>query len=271
MVSKRSVSSIIKSSYRDMPQTSKKIADFVLNNSFVVSRSTISEIADELNVADSTVFQFAKSLGFKGYTDFKIALITDNMALPDVTEGSFTKDDPTAVTVRKVFDNNVSAIHEAISLIDGESYDKAVEILLSSKRACFFGLGGSGIEAEYAYQNFIRTDLDCFFEADADRQMLLTRRLDETDCLLLYSRSGLTPSILELASTAKAGNAKVIAVTNYPLSSLAKIADVTLTSTASYLEFDWGIIRSRITHYITDSLLVLYMLRKDNKVLQDPF
>ena len=56
MTAKSSVRSLIKSSYRDMSQTSKKLADYVLNNVVAVSRSSISEVAKEVGVADSTVF-----------------------------------------------------------------------------------------------------------------------------------------------------------------------------------------------------------------------
>ena len=263
MSANTSVRSLIRSSYRDMSQASKRIADYVLTNIVVVSRSTISDVANELGVADSTVFQFTKSLGFKGFTDFKIALLTENFEEQESTSEKVDRNDPTALTVRKVFENNIRSIEEGMSLIDGAAYEKAVDILSNAKRVTMFGLGGSGIEAEYAYHNFLRTDLICSFAYDQDRQTVLTSKLKKDDCLILYSRSGLTPVILELAEIARKNGAHIIAVTNYPLSSLAKMADVTLTSTASYLEFDWGTLRSRITHYITDSLLVLYMLRNE--------
>lgn len=265
MTAKSSVRSLIKSSYRDMSQNSKKIADYVLNNVVAVSRSSISEVAKEVGVADSTVFQFAKSLGYKGFSEFKIALLSDQFDTQIEADEVVRSEDPTGVTIRKIFENNIKAIREAESLIDDKTYDRAVNILLKADRVCFFGLGGSGIEAEYAYHNFLRTDLICSFSTDADRQAALTSKLKENDCLFLYSRSGQTPIVLELVKIARQKKAKVIAVTNYPLSSLAKQADAALISTASHMEFDWGIMRSRITHYITDSLLIIYMQRIGKK------
>ena len=67
----------IKSIYRDCSKTEKKIADYILQNPKEVSRMTISEIANELKFADSTVFQFTKKLGYKGFRDFRNDLLTE--------------------------------------------------------------------------------------------------------------------------------------------------------------------------------------------------
>ena len=52
----------IKSTYRDMNPKEKQIADYILANIKLVSRSSISDLAHNLGVADSTVYQFTLSL-----------------------------------------------------------------------------------------------------------------------------------------------------------------------------------------------------------------
>lgn len=67
----------IKSTYRDMNPKEKQIADYILANIKLVSRSSISDLAHNLGVADSTVYQFTKKLGYDGFKDFKVNLLTE--------------------------------------------------------------------------------------------------------------------------------------------------------------------------------------------------
>ena len=67
----------IKAIYKGLSDKRKTIADYILKNPKEVSRSTINEIAEKLAVADSTFFQFTRKLGYSGFKDFKIALLTD--------------------------------------------------------------------------------------------------------------------------------------------------------------------------------------------------
>ena len=55
----------------------KQIADYILANIKLVSRSSISDLAHNLGVADSTVYQFTKKLGYDGFKDFKVNLLTE--------------------------------------------------------------------------------------------------------------------------------------------------------------------------------------------------
>ena len=57
----------------------KKIANYILEQPEQIIHSTINEVADDLNVADATVFRFCKRIGFKGYQAMKIALAAEIM------------------------------------------------------------------------------------------------------------------------------------------------------------------------------------------------
>ena len=56
-------------------QWEQAIADYILENPNKVSHSSISDLSAELGIADSTFFQFTKTLGFNGFKDFKVALL----------------------------------------------------------------------------------------------------------------------------------------------------------------------------------------------------
>lgn len=51
----------IKSLYNGLSAKEQNIADYILENPISVAHNSISYLSDELNVADSTLFQFAKN------------------------------------------------------------------------------------------------------------------------------------------------------------------------------------------------------------------
>lgn len=52
----------IKTLYKDLSPKEQAIADYILENPSKVSHSSISDLANELGMADSTFFQFTKNL-----------------------------------------------------------------------------------------------------------------------------------------------------------------------------------------------------------------
>ena len=137
----------IKTRYRDMSVSDKLIADYVLSNMQFVSTASINEIAEELKISTSTFFQFTKRLGYEGFKDFKISLLTEGTASTvNLNKTISNLNSPYGVTI-KVFESSVKALEDTKSTLNEEILNNAIEILASSDSICFFGLGGSGVVA----------------------------------------------------------------------------------------------------------------------------
>ena len=76
-MAQQSIQFAIRSLYRSLSTKEASIADFILSDPKKVSRMTINEIADSLGIAPSTVFQFTRKLGFKGFRDFRNELLSE--------------------------------------------------------------------------------------------------------------------------------------------------------------------------------------------------
>lgn len=101
----------IKSMYTDFSPKEQAIADYILENPSKVSHSSISDLAAELGIADSTFFQFTKTLGFSGFKDFKLALLKQENDLSAVTiHENIQKNDSELVMAQKVFDSNIKTL-----------------------------------------------------------------------------------------------------------------------------------------------------------------
>ena len=102
----------------------------------------------------------------------------------------------------------------------------------SADRVWFFGIGGSNAVAFDSYHKFLRSPIPCGYASDYHLQLMNAGLLTEKDCAFLISHTGLNKDTLAIARLAKENGAKLIVLTSYPLSPLAKMADIVLVSTA---------------------------------------
>jgi len=99
-----------------------------------------------------------------------------------------------------------------------------VDALLKSKRVFVVGAGRSGLVAKAFAMRLMHVGMDVYVIGET-----ITPALRAKDTLLAISGSGETELIVETAKIGKKIGAKIIAVTSYPRSPLAKLADVVVT------------------------------------------
>ena len=251
----------IKSMYNDFSPKEQAIADYILENPSKVSHSSISDLAAELGIADSTFFQFTKKLGFNGFKDFKMALLKQENDLTAITiHENVQKDDSELVMAQKVFDSNMSTLVDTKKLLKEQDLKRAVKMISDSRRLYFFGVGGSEIVATDAYHKFLRSPIPVGHSTDYHLQLMEASLLTEEDCALFISHSGKSKETIHIAEAAKKNGAKVIVMTSQAHSPLAKLGDVVFISISEVIEFRSEALASRIAQLsIIDSLYVILM------------
>ena len=68
----------IKIKYDSLTAAEKKIADYISKNSEKVTKMTAEELSENCGTAKSAVVRCCKSLGYDGYSDFKISFSTSS-------------------------------------------------------------------------------------------------------------------------------------------------------------------------------------------------
>lgn len=63
----------IEAVYRDLTAKDKRIADYIVKYPEQVMTLSIRELAQVLEVAESTIFRFVQRLGYEGYKQFKLS------------------------------------------------------------------------------------------------------------------------------------------------------------------------------------------------------
>ncbi|EAC5418265.1 MurR/RpiR family transcriptional regulator, partial [Listeria monocytogenes] len=107
----------IKTLYKDLSLKEQAIADYILENPSKVSHSSISDLSNELGIADSTFFQFTKKLGYNGFKDFKMAMLMQENDFSAISiHENIQKSDNELTMAQKVFDSNMTTLTDTKNL-----------------------------------------------------------------------------------------------------------------------------------------------------------
>ena len=134
---------------------------------------------------------------------------------------------------RKVLQTEAAAI---LGLVDrvGEHFDRAVRLLLDCRgRVIVTGMGKSGIISRKIAATLSSTGTPALFLHPAEAIHGDLGVIQADDVVLAMSYSGETYEILRLLEAIKRLGARVIAITGYPESTLAKVADVAIDGRVS--------------------------------------
>ena len=128
----------IKTLYKDLSPKEQAIADYILENPSKVSHSSISDLANELGMADSTFFNLQK-LGYNGFKDFKMAMLMQENDLSAISfHENIQQSDNELTMARKVFDSNLTTLTDTRKLLQEEDLKQAVQMIDSAKRLFFW-------------------------------------------------------------------------------------------------------------------------------------
>jgi DNA-binding MurR/RpiR family transcriptional regulator len=94
------------------------------------------------------------------------------------------------------------------------------------------GIGGSGTAAAHAGARFLLLGVNAKVYADFHYMLMAAALLTRDDVVLAISNSGTTRETVEAVRVARENGAKIIAVTNNPLSPLSREADLVLATAA---------------------------------------
>lgn len=255
---------VIQASYPTLTKKEEKIANYLLEHSEEAKEQSISEIAEICNVAESTVFLFAKKIGLSGFKELTVLL--SNSSKKIIFEGIYGEDSIQTIT-KKVVESATQSITDAASLIDFEELNGAVNLLTESKKVVFFALGGSAPIALDAYHKFLRSPLDVEYNMDYHMQLLKAGKLSKDNCAVIISHSGENSDILRISKILKENNVPTIVISSFTNTSLTKLADFTFIAPSEELKYNnVGIYTRRMAQLlIIDILFTLVITSSDDK------
>lgn len=256
----------IRSIYSEFSEKEKRLADFILHSPEKIIHGTINQIAQELTLADSTVFRFCKKIGYQGFQDLKIALASEvTHTMQDIHERVDQEDDEEAV-LKKVFQSNIRTLDDTLKVIDYTLFKKAVATILHAEKIEFFGFGGSNILALDGFHKFVRTGLNVSTQLDSHLQLMAASQMNKQQVAILISHTGKSNDILDIYETLAQNKVTTIGITGFTQSPLSKRVDIPLYTLSEETDYRSEALASRIAQLsLLDALYVTVMMALDEQ------
>ncbi|PIE03372.1 MAG: hypothetical protein CSA81_02535 [Acidobacteria bacterium] len=255
---------LIKSRVPGLSKSEGRVAEWLLAHPEEVRTLSMAEIASICHVSDTTVLRMARTIGFAGFTDLKIAVLQDIVNPTQFIHDDITRDDKPLTVTRKVFMAHVQSLYDTLDGIDSAVLDKVIKKIREAGSILIAGMGSSALLARHCNQQLRRLGINSRAPNDAHMQIIEASMQTEKDLTIGISLSGASVDILTAVKTAKKNGASTVAITGNVKSPLALEADHILLSVSHETRSDK--ITGRVGQMaILDALFVnLSLLDLDN-------
>jgi len=224
----------------------RSVAEFVLANPEQVMQMSVSEAARDIGVGESTVIRFCRSLGYKGYQEFKLRLAQDLVEPVEFIHENITFDDSTSDLAQKVFQTNIQAVGDTMKALDADMIEVAAKALAQARRVDIYGVGYSSFTALDAKLKFVRLGMIADAYGDAHLQAMAAASLRRSDVAIGISQSGSTKDVVDALAVARKAGATTIAITNFSPSPITRASDVVLLTASHESPLGGEVLTSRI-------------------------
>lgn len=253
----------LRSVYGELTKTEKRIADYMMNNTMQVMDQTITDIAKHTQSSEITVSRFCKKVGCHGLQEVKRQLTTGlSVAL---TEGyhDIQGEDSSYTVMLKIFRNITEGLQDTASLLDCAQIEKAVELLQKAARVVVYGFGNSATVCQDIATRFLRLGLVVQAYSDSHMQVTSATLLHADDVVIAVSHTGRSKELIHSVQVARKRGARIIVITSYGQSYLAKLGDICLCGMGREVQFVSEASSSRLIHMAIGDILYarLTMLR----------
>jgi RpiR family transcriptional regulator, repressor of rpiB and als operon len=250
----------------DLSDREQTILNYLLENPDSADELRLSIIAERFDVSESMIVKLAKKLGFTGFRELKSSLRAyESSKVAELFEEVTAQDSPGDI-VRKIFRASVQAIEETLAIMDLSQFQNAGELFARAAVREIYGAGGSSAIARDAAHKFLRIGIRCGCYDDAHMMAMSASTLGQDDVVLAVSHSGQSSVVLDAVRIAKARGVPVIALTSYQNSTLARLADASLVSTARSSPFTGENAAARIAQLNLLDALFVYVAFQSSQI-----
>lgn len=269
MLNQETYDKTIKNIYHTLRSSEKKVADYVLSNGYDIQPMSLAKLAKESGVSEPTVMRFVKSLGYTGYSDFKLKMARDMGHVSNVEEKKFLMDihidaDELVENIpAKMLALTEKALKDTLKLVDIDDFKRVITMITEAEIIDIYGDGNSRSIVTDLVNKLLRIGLKCRSFSDSYLQRLSANQMSNKDLAIGISHSGSTRDTVDSMRIAKEAGAKTIVLTNFRASVITEYADLVFytgdVETAFYSENMF----SRITQLLIVDMIYMGLLLKD--------
>ena len=238
-------------------RTQQKLGEFVLSDPAKVVYLTITELARESDTSEASVTRLCRTLGCKGYTEFKMALALDLQQGQPVEHSGDEIDN--------VVNESVQALQDTAKLLDRTLLESAALALHQAQSVQIYGVAASAILGEYLHYKLLRLGKPAQLFSDMHRAAMNATTLSKNTLVVAISSSGSTRDLLHVVKLARKQGVRVLALSNTPRSPLASLSDIQLVAAKPEGPLSAGALNAKVGVMLLVELLTTSLIALDEK------
>jgi DNA-binding MurR/RpiR family transcriptional regulator len=251
----------------ELPGALQRVAELVLTDPASAARATIVELAERSGTSPATVTRFCRALGFDGYADLRLGIAAETGR---ARSSGWTVDigreiqpsDPLERVLGQIMAADTRAMHDTAALLDLAEVERAAEAITAATRVDIFGASGSALVGEEMQFSLHRIGVAAWAWTDVHNGLASAALLRAGDVALGVSHSGGTRETIEMLAEAGSRGATTIALTSFPRSPLAELADIVLLTAAQATTFRPDALSARHPQLVVLDLLYIAVAQR---------
>lgn len=260
----------IQTAYTALRPSEKKVADYLLAYRGRPGDLLMEELSRDAKVSQPTIVRFVKALGYKGFKDFKYAMIEEELLSEHREENGnielygfkLTSQDKLEEIPGKIITTSIQMLEETLKSIQTREYKRAVEAILKAENIVIYSVENSVCTANDLLTKLTYLGLNCRQYSDYYLQHVSAVNMTPKDLAIGISYSGYSKNTVEMMRLAKKAGAKTLVLTNFENALTAEYADILLC--ASHRQFLYGdTIFSRISQLALVDMIYAGVLNRD--------
>lgn len=238
--------------YSNFTEVEKKIAKDILTNPENFTNSSAATIADQLYISKTSLINFAKKLGFQGFSELKYFVKSQLNTSEDKKEKDFDI----------LVSNLQTEFEKSIKLIDETLIKEFCEYITQSNRLYIASRGASKQFAQLFCNRLNMLGIPSIFIDDFNLINVLKDHLTENDTVLLISLSGKTKILVSFAEYILSSSAKLISITGFNNNPIQSLSHHHLSFYSDVTDTAYKDIHSRLGMQMVLQLIVDYIYNK---------
>ncbi|WP_173084356.1 MurR/RpiR family transcriptional regulator [Phytohabitans rumicis] len=245
----------------------QRVAEQVLTDPAGAARATIVELAERSGTSPATITRFCRALGFEGYADLRLGIAAETgrarAAGWAVDIGrEIEPGDPLEKVLEQIMAADTRAMHDTATLLDLREVERAADAIAAASRVNIFGASGSALVGEEMQFSLHRIGVAAWAWTDVHNGLASAALLRGGDVALGISHGGQTRETIEMLAEAGSHGATTIALTSFPRSPLAELADVVLLTATQATTFRPDALSARHPQLVVLDLLYIAVAQR---------
>ena len=220
----------INSAFIHLGKAEKRVATFIKNYPEEVIKLPINVLAEKVGVSVSTIIRLCRRIEINGYTDLKIDITRDLALNYKETYSEINSNDSIPLLLNKVQQSFLQTISNTFKILSISALKEAYLNIINSDSVLIIGAGGTAALAKLLNHKLLKLEINSQWSDDFSLIPLLINRIGKNDVLFVLSHSGSTNLVYDAVVMAKKKGCKIIILTNYLQSPMAKKSDIILAT-----------------------------------------